>query len=175
MCRQVTHFGVCGHIRSPSHFPVFEWCGRSLLTLFYCFCCHPLPPFSVAGPFPSLILPFWHPSLRSPAISIVVYLSSLSLYLPLPRSPVTILGSENCQSILFQNLLNASEAFQGLWLNTVNWGCKAAAVILPDYCTPQNLPFMSLCPDKAQGYNDKIQSDNISASHFSSQPVMMTG
>ena len=89
--------------------------------------------------------------------------------------PVTILGSENCQSILFQNLLSASQAFQGVWLNTVNWGCKAAAVILPDYCTPHKQPFMSLCPDKAQGYKVKVQSENNSASHFSSQPVMMTG
>ncbi len=40
---------------------------------------------------------------------------------------VTILGSENCQSISFQNLLSASQAFQGLYR-----GCKAAAVILPD-------------------------------------------
>ena len=88
---------------------------------------------------------------------------------------VTILGSENCQSISLQNLLSASQAFQGLWLNTVNWGCKAAAVILPDYCTPHNLPFVSLCPDKAHGYKVKVQSENISASHFSSQPVMMTG
>ena len=90
-------------------------------------------------------------------------------------SSVTILGSENCQSISLQNLLSASQVFQGLWLITVNWGCKAAAVILPDNCTPYNLPFMSLCPDKAQGYKVKVQSENISASHFSSQPVMMTG
>ena len=89
--------------------------------------------------------------------------------------PVTILGSEHCQSISLQNLLSTSQVFQGLWLNTVNWGCKAAAVILPDYCSPHNLPFMSLCPDIAQGYKVKVQSENISASHFSSQPVMMTG
>ena len=31
-----------------------------------------------------------------------------------PVRPVSILGSENCQSILFQNLLSASQAFQGL-------------------------------------------------------------
>ena len=29
--------------------------------------------------------------------------------------------------------------------------------------------------DKAQGYKVKVQSENISASHFSSQSVMMTG
>ena len=87
---------------------------------------------------------------------------------------VTTLGSENCQSISLQNLLSASQAFQGLWLNTVNWGCKAAAVILPDYCTPHNLPFMSLCPDKAHGYKVKVQSEKMSASHLISQPVMMT-
>ena len=87
----------------------------------------------------------------------------------------TILGSENCQSISLQNLLSASQAFQGLSFNTVNRGCKAAAVILPGYCTPRSLPFMSLCPDKAHGYKVKVQSENISASHFSSQPVMMTG
>ena len=59
--------------------------------------------------------------------------------------------------------------------NTVNWGWKAAAVILPDYCTPHNLPFMSLWLEKAHSYKVKVQSENISASHFSSQPVMMTG
>ena len=62
-----------------------------------------------------------------------------------------------------------------LGVNTVNRGCKTAAVILPGYCTPHSLPFMSLCPDKAHGYKVKVQSENISASHSSSQPVMMTG
>ena len=87
---------------------------------------------------------------------------------------VTVLGSENCQSISLQNLLSASQGFQGLRLNTVNWGIKATAVILSDYCSPHNMPFMSLCPDKAQGYKVKVQSENISASHYSSQPIMMT-
>ena len=83
---------------------------------------------------------------------------------------------------LFQDLKTSSQfrfrtaqcqsGFQDLWLYCQP---KAAAVILLDYCTPHNLPFMSLCPVKAQGYKVKVQSYNISASHFSSQPVMMTG
>ncbi len=47
--------------------------------------------------------------------------------------------------------------------------------LTPDYCTSHNLPFMSICPDKALGYKAKVKSESISASHFLSQPVMMTG
>ena len=57
----------------------------------------------------------------------------------------------------------------------VDRGSMGSAVSLPDYCTPHNLPFMSLRPDKAQGYKVKVQSENISASHFPYQLVMMTG
>ena len=83
----------------------------------------------------------------------------IHLILILQLTSVTILGSENCQSISLQNLLSASQPFPGLWLNTVSSGCKAAAIILPHYCTPHNLSFMSLWPDKAQGY--KVRSSQI--------------
>ena len=75
--------------------------------------------------------------------------------------------------------VQCQSASHGLWLYTVNWGSKAAAVILPGYCTPHNLPFMLLkiilWPDKKQGCKVKVQAEKISASHLSSQPVMMTG
>ena len=59
--------------------------------------------------------------------------------------PVTILGTKNCQSILFQSLLGASHLF--MLCDTV----KRDSKVLPDYCTPHNLPFISLWPAKHTG------------------------
>ena len=88
----------------------------------------------------------------------------------------TILGSENCQSISFQNLLSASHLFMccdiTLSIETV---LKAAAINLPDYCTPITYQWCHYGQINIQGYKVKVPSEKMSASHLSSQPVMMTG
>ena len=86
---------------------------------------------------------------------------------------VTIKGSENGQSISFQNLLGASHLFMlcdlTLSIETVR---QSSVIILPDYCTPLSCHYGQ---KNIQGYKIKVQPENISASHLSSQPVMMTG
>ena len=66
-------------------------------------------------------------------------------------------------------------SFHALWLNTVKWDSKAGAIILPDYCTPIACHSCHYGQQNIHGYKVKVQSEAISASHLSSQPVMMTG
>ena len=92
----------------------------------------------------------------------VTLLYLITLYLIYHQQvPGTILGSENCQSILFQSLLSASHLFMLCDLTLSNETVRQ----VQSFCqitAPHNMPFMSLWPAKhtwfLKGYKVKVQS-----------------